>query len=209
MTEATYAYNTEEGAKGLPGDITLGGWQHFGRFDSLRFDTGGLPLADPRSNGIGRRLRGNAGIYAIWDQTLFRESGKDDEGLGFFVRAAWSPTRSSLIAAYVDTGLAYKGLLPGRDDDTVGISLAHARLSDDARRADTDAIVLSGMPMPRRRAETVIEATYQAVVVPGFTLQPDVQLILHPGGGIADPRDPQRGRLRNAGVFGLRATVQY
>ncbi|WP_232630874.1 carbohydrate porin [Methylobacterium sp. Leaf118] len=209
VAEATYAYNTETGAQGLPGDITLGGWQHFGRFESLRFDTTGRPLADPRSTGIGRPLRGNAGLYAIWDQTLFRESGKDDEGLGFFVRAAYAPTRSSLIAAYVDTGLAYKGLFEGRDDDTIGLSLAHARLSDDARRADTDAIVSTGMPRPRRRAETVIEATYQVVVVPGFTLQPDLQLILHPGGGIANPRDPDGRRLRNAGVIGLRATVQY
>ena len=206
VAEATYVYNTEEGAKGLPGDITLGGWQHFGRFDSLRFDNTGRPLADPRSTGIGRPLRGNAGIYAIWDQTLYRETGKDDEGLGFFVRAAWSPTRSSLIAAYVDTGLAYKGLFEGRDDDTIGLSLAQARLSDDARRADSDAIIVSGRAMPRRRAETVIEATYQAVVVPGFTLQPDVQLVLHPGGGLADA---QGRRVRNAGVFGLRATVQY
>lgn len=209
VAEATYAFNTEKDAKSLPGDITLGGWQHFGRFESLRIDQTGLPLADPNSTGIGRKLRGNAGIYAIYDQTLYRESGKDDEGLGFFVRAAWSPTRSSLVSAYLDTGLAYKGLFEGRDDDTAGLSLAYVRLSDDARRSDIDTIVLTGTAMPRRRAETVIEATYQAVVVPGFTLQPDVQLILHPGGGIANPRDPEGRRVRNAAVLGLRATVQY
>lgn len=209
VAEATYAYNTDKDAKGLPGDITLGGWQHFGRFESLRFDQTGLPLADPNATGIGRRLRGNAGIYAVYDQTLYRETGKDDEGLGFFLRAAWSPTRSSLVSAYLDTGLAYKGLLEGRDDDTVGLSLAYARLSDDARRSDIDTIVYTGTAMPRRRAETVIEATYQAVVVPGFTVQPDVQLVLHPGGGIANPRDPEGRRVRNAAVLGLRATVQY
>ncbi|MET0427793.1 MAG: carbohydrate porin [Microvirga sp.] len=209
VAEATYAFNTEKDAKGLPGDITLGGWGHFGRFDSLRIDNTGLPLADPNSSGIGRPLRGNAGIYAILDQTLYRETGKDDEGLGFFVRAAWSPTNSSLIAAYVDTGLAYKGLFAGREDDTLGLSLAHARVSDDARRADDDTIAYTGTPMPRRRAETVIEATSQAVVVPGFTLQPDVQLVLHPGAGISNPRFPDAGRLKNAAVLGMRATIQY
>ncbi|GJD70184.1 Porin B [Methylobacterium gnaphalii] len=209
IAEATYAYNTDKDAKGLPGDITLGGWQHFGRFDSLRFDTNGVPLAAPNSTGIGRPLRGNAGIYAIWDQTLYRETNKDDEGLGFFVRAAYSPTRSSLVDAYVDTGLAYKGLFEGRDDDTIGLSLAHARISDDARRADADTIAYTGMPMPRRRGETVLEATYQALVVPGFTVQPDAQLILHPGGGIANPRYPELGRVKNAAVVGMRATIQY
>ncbi|TXN19883.1 carbohydrate porin [Methylobacterium sp. WL9] len=209
VAEATYAYNTEKDAHGLPGDVTLGGWQHFGRFDSLRFDNTGLPLADPNSSGIGRPLRGNAGIYAILDQTLYREPGKDDEGLGVFLRAAWSPTRSSLVDAYVDTGLAYKGLFEGRDDDTLGLSLAYARISDEARRADADTIAYSGIPMPRRRAETVVEATYQAVVVPGFTVQPDLQLILRPGGGIANPRLPEAGRVKNAAVLGLRATIQY
>ena len=209
IAEATYAYNTEAGAKGLPGDITLGGWQHFGRFESLRTDITGVSLADPNATGIGRRLRGNAGLYAIYDQTLYREPGKDDEGLGFFVRAAYSPTRSSLIDAYVDTGLAYKGLIPGRDDDTVGVSIAHARISDEARRADRDRIQITGQPMPRRRAESVVEATYQAVVVPGFTVQPDVQVVLHPGGGIGNPREASGERVRNALVLGVRATVQY
>lgn len=209
IAEATYAYNIEPKAQGLPGDITLGGWQHFGRFESLRFDITGVPLADPNATGIGRRLRGNAGIYLVWDQTLYRESDKDDEGLGFFVRAAHSPSASSLIDTYVDTGLAYKGLFAGRDDDTVGISLAYARIGDPARRADRDTILYSGTPMPRRRAEAVLEATYQALVVPGFTVQPDIQYVFHPGGGIANPRDPDGRRVRNAAVLGLRATVQY
>jgi porin len=113
------------------------------------------------------------------------------------------------VSAYLDAGLAYKGLIPGRDDDTVGLSVAYARLGDDARRADTDMIRVTGQAMPRRRAESIVEATYQAVVVPGFTLQPDAQLVLHPGGGIANPRDPNAGRVKNAVVLGMRATVQY
>lgn len=209
IAEGTYAFNTDKDATGLPGDITLGGWQNFGRFEDQRLDTLGLSLADPASTGIGYPRRGNAGLYAIYDQTLYRESNKDDEGLGSFVRAAWSPSRSSLIDAYVDAGLAYKGLVPGRDDDTIGLSMAYARISTDAQRFDRDTIRFTGMAMPRRRAETVLEATYQAVVVPGFTVQPDVQYVVHPGGGIANPRDPNGARVRNAAVLGLRATVQY
>ena len=81
--------------------------------------------------------------------------------------------------------------------------------SADPRPADNDVIAYTGMAMPRRRAETVIEATHRAGVVPGFTVQPDVQLILHPGAGIANPRDPQGSRVKNAAVLGLRATIQY
>ena len=209
VAEASYAFNTEKGAKGLPGDVTLGGWQHFGRFEDLRIDTAGMSLADSNSTGIGRFRHGNAGLYAVYDQTLYLEKDKDDEGLGFFVRAAYTPTRTNLIDAYIDTGLAYKGLIEGRDDDTIGISLAHARISDDARRADIDMINYTGIAMPRRRGETIVEATYQALIVPGFTVQPDAQFIMHPGGGITNPRDPTMSRVKNAAVFGLRATVQY
>ncbi|WP_238184800.1 carbohydrate porin, partial [Methylobacterium trifolii] len=209
VAEAAYAYNTETGGTALPGTVTLGGWQHFGRFNDPRLDTRGLPLADPASTGIPRRLRGNAGLYGLIDQTLLIEPEKDDEGLSVFLRASLSPTRSSLVDAYVDAGIAYKGLFEGREDDTLGLSLAYARIGDGARRADKDSILYSGTAMPVRRAERVIEATYQALIVPGFTVQPDLQYVFHPGGGIANPRDPDGRRLKNAAVLGLRATVQY
>ncbi|TXM87981.1 carbohydrate porin [Methylobacterium sp. WL116] len=206
VAEAAYSYNTEKGSTALPGTVTFGGWQHFGRFDDLRRDTLGLSLADPASSGVPRQRRGNAGLYAMIDQSLLIEPEKDDEGLSVFVRASLSPTRSSLISAYVDAGLAYKGLIPGRDDDTIGAGIGYARYADDARRADTDTILFTGTAIPRRRAETALEATYQALVVPGFTVQPDVQYIIRPSGGVADA---DGRRLKNATVLGVRATVQY
>lgn len=202
IAEAAYAYNTDGDPTTLPGTVTLGGWQNFGRFEDSRLDTSGRALADPASNGIARRLRGNAGIYGILDQTLYREPGKgEEEGLSAFVRASVSPTRSSLIDFYVDAGLAYKGLIPGRDSDTVGLGVGYAHVGADAHRADRDAILYTGKVMPVRKAETVLEATYQALVVPGFTVQPDVQYILRPGAGIANPRDPDGRRVKNALVL--------
>ncbi|GJD51803.1 Porin B [Methylobacterium crusticola] len=209
VAEAAYTYNTEPGSRGLPGTVTLGGWQHFGRFDDTLRDTAGLSLADPSSNGVARRLRGNAGVYGIVDQTLYREPGQDDEGLSAFARLAMSPSRSSLVDLYADGGLAYKGLFGSRPDDTVGLGVAHARIAGRARRADREAILYGGVATPVRSAETVIEATYQALVVPGFTVQPDIQYVLHPGGGVANPRDAGGRRIRNAAVFGARATIQY
>lgn len=209
VAEAAYVYGTGKEPGALPGTITLGGWQHFGRFDDFRIDTMGRPLADPASTGIARQVRGNAGFYGILDQTLYREPEKDDEGASAFVRGSFSPSRSSLIDLYLDAGIAYKGLIQGREDDTLGFSVGHARISGSARRADRDAAAFSGVAMPIRKAETVIEATYQALIVPGFTVQPDVQYIFHPSGGIANPRDPDGRRIRNAFVLGARATVQY
>jgi porin len=55
----------------------------------------------------------------------------------------------------------------------------------------------------------VLEATYQAVLAPGVAVQPTLQYVIHPGGGIANPRDPDGARVRNATVFGLRAIARY
>ena len=49
-------------------------------------------------------------------------------------------------------------------------------------------------------AETVLEFTYQAVLTPWFTLQPDAQVVFNPA----------NARTRStAVVFGMRATVTF
>ncbi|MBV9015087.1 MAG: carbohydrate porin, partial [Alphaproteobacteria bacterium] len=55
--------------------------------------------------------------------------------------------------------------------------------------------------------ETVIEATYKAIVTDWLTLQPDAQFVLNPNAGIPGPFGPRP--LPNALVIGLRATVKF
>ena len=50
------------------------------------------------------------------------------------------------------------------------------------------------------KAETIVEATYKDEVLPGLSLQPDVQYVVHPG---ADPT------IRNALVLGLRVQFDF
>jgi porin len=209
IAEAAYAYNIAPGSLGEAGTVTLGGWHHFGRFDSLRVDAAGRSLADPSASGIARRFGGNSGLYGILDQTIYREPDDPNDGASVFVRVAGGPADRNLVDLYVDAGIAYKGLLPGRSDDTLGVAFALSRISRAARGFDTDTILATGLPGPRRSSEAVLEATYQAVLGPGVTLQPDIQYIFRPSGGIANPRDPDAGRIRNAAVFGLRTTIRY
>ena len=209
IAEAAYAYNVAQGDLGDPGTVTLGGWHHFGRFDSPRIDSAGRSLADPSTTGIARRFRGDSGIYGIIDQTIYREPDDPNDGASVFLRLSGSPSDRNLVDFYADVGIAYKGLFHERSDDTIGVAFALSRISDSARGFDTDTILLSGAPGPRRSSEAVIEATYQAVLGPGVTVQPDVQYIFRPDGGIANPRDPNGARIKNAAVLGLRATVRY
>jgi porin len=213
--EAAYTYNQGKDDKGLPGTIKLGGWHHLARFDDQRFaavtaDAPSPLLADPSSSGVARRLRGNDGIYAVIDQLLYREPGTSDQGLGMFARVSASPSDRNLVSFYADGGLTYKGLFPGRRDDTAGISVAYAEISSAARGFDRDTAFFNGGPYNAiRSSEMVIEATYQAQVVPGVTIQPDLQYIIRPGGNQVNPRSPTGAIEKNATVIGLRASIRY
>ena len=143
------------------------------------------------------------------DQTVYREPGKDDEGASVFVRAVGSPADRNLIDLYFDAGIGYRGLLPGRSNDTAGLAVSYARVSPSAQGFDRDTILATGTAMPRRRFEALFEATYQAVLGPGVTVQPNLQYVFHPGGNVPNPRDALGRRIENATVVGLRATLTY
>lgn len=186
MTEAQYAYFQDKNAPGLPGTVKVGYLHHFGTFASL---------SDPNTS-----FRGDDGIYGIVDQTLYRKPGTDDQGLGAFVRASYMPDDRNVMDVYIDGGFSYKGLLPNRPDDTAGVSAGYGHISSKASASDTPPLV--------RDYQAVIEVTYQATVVPGFTVQPDFQYVFHPGAhGVADPNTGLP--TQDAAVFGLRATVHY
>lgn len=211
--EGAYSYNQGKDATGLPGTVKLGAWLHAGRFDDLRraasnADAPGLLLADPASSGTARRLRGNQGIYAVLDQTLYRAPG-GDQGLGLFVRGSASPGDRNLVEFYADGGLTYKGLLPNRLDDTAGMAFGYARISSSARGFDRDTAFYNADTFsPVRSSEALVEVTYQAQIVPGWTVQPDFQYVWRPGGNVVNPRNPF-AVTRDAAIVGLRTSIRY
>jgi len=208
IVEASYAYNWDEDAAKLPGTVKVGGWYHFGRFDDQRYDTGGLSLADPAGTGIARRRRGNFGLYAIADQMLWRLPETADQGLAAFARLSVSPGDRNPVNFYADGGFTFKGAIPGRAEDMLGLGFAYARVSKRARALDRDARDF-GAATPIHSSEVLLEITYQVQIVRGWTVQPDFQYIWRPGGKAAHPGDPGGRRIRNAAVIGLRTTMQY
>jgi porin len=207
IAEASYLPNQGKDARGLPGAYRIGAWYHTGsQFFDQRFDNVGLSLANPQSTEIPLRHSGDGGVYGVIDQTLYRVRGTDDQGLSGFVRAGGVPNDRNLINFYADCGLLYKGLVRGRPDDKVGIAALYARLGNNARGLDADIGLFGNVFNPVRTSEMVIEMTYQAQLAKWWTLQPDLQYIIQPGGGVLNPD----GNLRpNAWVIGVRSVLNF
>ena len=205
MTEADWSLNQGKDAAGLPVTFKFGGWYHSSaHFQDQRVDDDGVSLADPASNGLPRNHTGDWGFYGIVDTMLYR--APNGNGLSAFARVAATPAGMNVIAFYADGGLAYKGLLPGRQDDTLGVAVAFARIGSQARALDLDGRRFGDMSMPVRDQEIVLELSYQAQVTPWWTLQPDMQFIFNPGGHVANADGSVR---QNALLLGLRTTVQF
>jgi porin len=187
------------------GTYKLGAWFNSLRFADQRFDASGVSLADPASTGSPRLLGNDYSIYAVADQPVAVDA--EGKGLTGFLRVMGAPSDRNLISFYFDTGLAYKGPF-GRDDDTVGIGFAFARIGDNARRLDADTAAFTGTNYPVRSAEALVEVSYQAQVTPWWQLQPDFQYVINPGGGIPNQKAPAQ-KIRDAAIFGLRTTISF
>ena len=209
MGELQYRYNQEKDAHGLAGTLRLGGWYHFGMFEDLRFDHHGHSLAHPLSSGTARLLRTTSGIYGVIDQQVYRPQGGDaGSGISVFSRIAAAPSDRNLVDFFLDGGIVFSGMLPGRPDDKFGASFIYAHMSHWATALDLDTIAYSGEHQPLRDYELTIELTYQAQIKPGWTVQPVFQYVVHPGGHVPDPLFPWLA-VRDGALVGVRSTITY
>jgi len=210
LSEAQFLWNAKKGDPGLDGKLKLGGWRHFGSFADQRVDPAGLSLADPASSLTAASRSGDYGLYAVFEQKLYRVGHDDDRGIGVFGRASYSPPDRNLIDIYADGGLEFIGLSDARPHDKFGIAAAYAHVSPRAQALDRDFQSIYGPSWPLRTSEALLTAVYQYEVQAGLTLQPNVQFIRHPGGGATDPLGTSAGKhLRNATVLGLRSVVKF
>jgi porin len=147
---------------------------------------------------------GNHGLYAVLEQMIYRLPGDGDAtGISIFGRAAGSPSDRNQIDVYFDSGVVFSGFVPGRPSDVFGVAFAYAGVSEDASAFDRD----SGASVVRQN-ESVLEVSYIAEVLPGWSLQPDFQYFWNPGGNAPEPDDPTKA-VKDAAVIGVRSTINY
>jgi porin len=198
--EAQLRSNTGKQDTGLARSLKVGAWGHFGAFEDQRFRDNGTLLADPAGSGEAAGHRGNGGIYGVIEQQLYRPVGGDAEsGVSIFGRISASPSDRNLVDFFLDGGIIFAGLVPPRPDDRFGASFVYSRFSDAIRAFDRDVATFSGAPGAVRDFEANLELNYQAQIVPGWIVQPNVQFIWHPSGDAS----------RDALVVGARSFWHY
>jgi len=203
--EVWYSVNQGQDAKGLPGRYKLGFVYHFGRFYDQEFDTVGIPLASPLSNGLPKLRQHDYALYAVADQTIW-PTGKDT-GVGLFGQIMGGPGDRNLVNISAFGGVNWKGAIPGREADTLAVGFAYVGIGSHATNFANQQALL-GTGAPSQGSETVLEATYQAQVTGWLQVQPDFQYVINPGAGFT-PVNGVRTKIPNATVLGLRGTLTF
>ena len=206
FAEARYTAEKTDHDAGQAAIYKLGGWYHTGDFADQRFGTDRagheVSLALP---GISPLMhRGNWGIYAVADQPLWSAGSRD---ISAFLRGEVVPADRNLVSWYVDGGIGIKAPFESRPKDSLTVGLAYSRISNDAIALDREKVATLGAG-PIRSGELALEVSYVAQISPWWSLQPDFQYIVRPGGGAPDPANPSV-RIPNATVIGLRTTIKF
>lgn len=159
----------------------VGYWRYTPRFDDLT-----------DIDALGNRVRRiNRGAYFLAEQTVYRETDDLSQGLALFLRYGVASGDVNTLDYSYSIGVRYKGLLPGRDEDELGIALTRGHAGAKYRRAAAT---------PSARGETALEITYRARLTPWLAIQPGVQRIADPGFSPA---------LRDAWIAGTRFEIAF
>jgi porin len=114
----------------------------------------------------------------------------------------------NLIDFSMNAGVVMRDPFTYRTDDTVGLGMGFTHVSSRAAALDLDVSRYTGAFSPARSTETYVEMTYQYQVKPWWQVQPDVQYVFNPGGGLANPNAPAE-RVENELVLGVRTTILF
>ena len=163
---------------GLPGRVGVGGWHHTGSFE--RFEGG--------------EEEGTSGFTFVLDQMVWAEQAASEEavdfesqGLGIFAQYDWADPEVMEAEHHLGGGVTWRGAIPGRDEDLLGVLVSWVHFSDEAGADFSDSY------------ELATELTYKAWVTGAAAVQPYVQHVANPGGA----------GLRDAVNVGVRVTVNF
>ncbi|HEY5777802.1 MAG TPA: carbohydrate porin [Terrimicrobiaceae bacterium] len=117
-----------------------------------------------------------------------------DQGLTWFSWFHYAPSYNGLRPFYFNTGLIYKGLIPSRDRDQVGVAFAYGNFSED------NQTIQEANNLPVQTYEALLECDYRIQLNKWAYVQPFVEYVIRPGGA---------GVVDNATVLGVHFRVNF
>jgi porin len=170
---AEAGFTTDDRRRGHQAGLVVGAWQHTGTFTT--FD------GDSKSDVRGYYLQGDLMLMQGADPRTV-------EGLAGWVQLGMSEDDDlSVYDRHLGIGLIWRGLIPSRETDAIGISHSWLETST-ATGAPSDA------------DERVLEVFYGFKAAGWLTLQPDFQWFVHPG-GVSSEDDLFIGSVRGVVLF--------
>ena len=120
---------------------------------------------------------------------VYHEQDDPVQGLTIYARAGMADPRVNRFKNFLNSGLVYTGLIPGRKYDQAGFGVATSWSSSHFEESQHNA----GKPVSN--TTIAMEWTYAATLTPSVIFQPDLQYIINPG---SNPS------IKNAIVAGFR-----
>lgn len=187
IAETGYHLNAFLESTGLPGSYKIGGYYQSGDFNNF--------------TGPDTTKNGNYGFYILMDQMIYHESGTRNQGLTPFVSLLFAPdSEINTFPFFMNGGLVYKGLIPGREHDYAGFAMVYGKYSN--KIAPNNPQPTEFRPTSEITGtedfEMVLEWMYKIQLTQWLNIQPDVQYIIKPGG---------TGDIPNALVIGFQMGI--
>lgn len=139
--------------RGLSYKLQVGAWRDTGKFE--RFQGGTVHHA--------------SGLYIVASGTVWEPQDEVNRGIYMFFQYGAAPASVAAVRRHVGAGVVWHGPYKARPKDEIGLAFSTGLLT----RQSTF----------QYESETEEELYYQIYVLGGLTVQPDVQLWQHPGGG--------------------------
>jgi porin len=176
-------YEPTFGEDVLPGHYKLGVTHDTSLYPDLYLDVDGNPIALTGAAPLEHHGRGS--IYLLADQLLMRNGNGPMNGLIAFGGYVVSSRQTSEFTTFAFGGLVDQGIIAARPDDSVGISLAYAKIGNPLIRTEEIQASL-GAPLAMgaegiQSNEVILEGRYDFRVADGLHVMPDIQYVIRPG----------------------------
>lgn len=174
---------------GFNGTPQEGRYALYWQADQMLFREASAPTASPETPG---------GATTVADPKTFREplvtAPLSEQGLHAFSFLSFAPKYNNAMPFYFHTGLVYKGLIPSRNKDQLGVAFALGSYSDDKLQND------QATARPQQTTEAVLELDYRVQINKFSYIQPFLQYLIRPNG---------TGQIKNATILGLQMGVTF